>query len=58
MNKKFNKLCETYETFMNQFTAFSKEFKKESRLGKKETLHSEVIDSEEEITETFIITKK
>lgn len=58
MDKRFNKLCETYDSFINQFTSFQKEFKNEIKQGKYQTSKSEVIDSDEEITETLIITKK
>ncbi len=51
MDKKFNKLCNTYELFMNQFSDFQKEFRKEKNITKRANIHKEVIDSEEEVTE-------
>ena len=58
MDKKFSKLCDTYELFMNQFSDFQKEFKKERNLAKRNPIHKEVIDSEEEITQSVVVTKK
>ena len=43
---------------MNQFSDFQKEFRREKGQSKKDQVHQETIESDEEITETFIITKK